>query len=110
MDHIRADCWIDPTRLNSIYRYETDQFGDKIANKYNIHVPSIPRWVYQWIQENPGYFLGNIGPGLGDVIGPSGNYSSINDTAKGLLSAAMLIGRLELMAVYVMLTLKFWRA
>jgi len=54
--------------------------------------------------------LGNIGPGLGDVIGPSGNYSSINDTAKGLLSAAMLIGRLELMAVYVMLTLKFWRA
>ena len=54
--------------------------------------------------------LGNIGPGLGDIIGPTGNYKSLNDTAKWVLSLAMLIGRLELMAVYVMLTVTFWRA
>jgi glycogen debranching enzyme len=66
VDHIRADYWIDPTRLNSIYRYETEQFGDEIANKYNIHVSSIPNWVYQWMPENSGYFLGNIGPGRMD--------------------------------------------
>ncbi|MEE4599713.1 MAG: glycoside hydrolase 100 family protein [Desulfobacteraceae bacterium] len=65
-DHIRADYWIDPIRLNSIYRCETEQFGDKIANKYNIYVSSIPSWVYQWVPENSGYFLGNIGPGRMD--------------------------------------------
>ena len=53
--------------------------------------------------------LANIGPGLGDIIGPEGNYSSLNDTAKWLLSAGMLIGRLELMAVFVILTRNFWR-
>jgi len=54
--------------------------------------------------------LANIGPGLGDTIGPSGNFSSLNDTAKWLLSAAMLIGRLELLAVYAIFTLSFWRS
>ena len=54
--------------------------------------------------------LGNIGPGLGDIIGPAGNFSSLNDTAKWILTVAMLLGRLELMVVYVIFTVKFWRA
>ncbi len=54
--------------------------------------------------------LANVGPGLGDRIGPAGNFASLNDAAKWLLAAGMLIGRLELMAVYVILTLKFWRS
>jgi trk system potassium uptake protein TrkH len=54
--------------------------------------------------------LANIGPGLGDQIGPAGNFAGLNDTAKWLLAAAMLIGRLELMAVYAILTVQFWRA
>ena len=54
--------------------------------------------------------LANIGPGLGEIIGPSGNYSSLDDAAKWILSIAMFIGRLELMAVFVILTVKFWRA
>lgn len=54
--------------------------------------------------------LANIGPGLGDQIGPAGNYAGLNDAAKWMLSIAMLIGRLELMAVYAILTLQFWRA
>ncbi len=53
--------------------------------------------------------LANVGPGLGDKIGPAGNFGGLNDTAKWLLAAGMLIGRLELMAVYVLLTVKFWR-
>ena len=53
--------------------------------------------------------LANIGPGLGETIGPDGNFSSLSDTAKWLLIAGMLIGRLELMAVYILFTLKFWR-
>ncbi|OBY26618.1 TrkH family potassium uptake protein [Leisingera sp. JC1] len=54
--------------------------------------------------------VANIGPGLGDIIGPAGNFSSLNDPAKWILSVAMLIGRLELMAVYAILTVRFWRA
>ena len=54
--------------------------------------------------------LANIGPGLGDIIGPAGNFASLNDTAKWLLAVAMLIGRLELLAVYAIFTVTFWRA
>ncbi|MDG1103762.1 MAG: TrkH family potassium uptake protein [Ascidiaceihabitans sp.] len=54
--------------------------------------------------------LANIGPGLGDQIGPAGNFSGLNDTAKWLLAVGMLIGRLELMVVYALLTVHFWRA
>jgi trk system potassium uptake protein TrkH len=57
-----------------------------------------------------GAALANIGPGLGDIIGPAGNFSSLNDTAKWILTLAMLLGRLELMVVYVIFTVKFWRA
>jgi trk system potassium uptake protein TrkH len=53
--------------------------------------------------------VANVGPGLGDIIGPAGNFSTLNDPAKWILSAAMLIGRLELLAVYAILTIRFWR-
>ena len=53
--------------------------------------------------------IANIGPGLGDTIGPSGNFATLNDTAKWLLTAAMLVGRLELLSVYVLFTMRFWR-
>ncbi len=53
--------------------------------------------------------LANIGPGLGDIIGPTGNFSTLNPIAKWLLCAGMLIGRLELLAVYVLFTVNFWK-
>ncbi|QUJ77948.1 TrkH family potassium uptake protein [Sulfitobacter albidus] len=54
--------------------------------------------------------LANIGPGLGDIIGPAGNFATLNDPAKWILTLAMLLGRLELMVVYVIFTVNFWRA
>ena len=54
--------------------------------------------------------LANVGPGLGDEIGPSGNFGGLNDAAKWMLSTGMLVGRLELLAVYAILTVQFWRA
>ncbi|MGH1415901.1 MAG: TrkH family potassium uptake protein [Pelagimonas sp.] len=54
--------------------------------------------------------LANIGPGLGDQIGPAGNFADIGTTAKWMLSFAMLTGRLELLAVYAIFTIRFWRA
>ena len=46
--------------------------------------------------------ISNVGPGLGDVIGPNGNYKAIPDISKWILSAGMLLGRLELFAVLVL--------
>lgn len=54
--------------------------------------------------------LANIGPGLGLEIGPAGNYANINDTAKWILAMAMFVGRLEIMVVLTILTVKFWRS
>ena len=51
----------------------------------------------------------NSGPGIGDIIGPSGNYSSLTDTAKYILAFAMIFGRLEAMTVIVIFTKNFWK-
>ena len=53
--------------------------------------------------------LTNVGPGLGDVIGPAGNYASVPDTAKWIMSVLMLLGRLEILAVLVIFSPAFWR-
>lgn len=53
--------------------------------------------------------LANIGPGLGEQVGPSGNFAGLNDTAKWLMSLAMLMGRLELLAVLALFSIRFWR-
>ena len=53
--------------------------------------------------------ISNVGPGLGDIIGPNGNYKNIPDISKWILSAGMLLGRLELFAVLVLFLPSFWR-
>jgi len=53
--------------------------------------------------------LANVGPGLGPIIGPAGNFASIPDAAKWILSFAMLLGRLELFTVIVLFFPQFWR-
>lgn len=50
----------------------------------------------------------NVGPGLGESIGPAGNYSAVPDAAKWILSLVMLLGRLEILAVLVIFTPGFW--
>jgi trk system potassium uptake protein TrkH len=51
----------------------------------------------------------NVGPALGDIIGPTGNFSALPDSAKWVLSAGMLLGRLELFTVLVLFAPWFWR-
>ncbi|TDX30241.1 trk system potassium uptake protein TrkH [Modicisalibacter xianhensis] len=53
--------------------------------------------------------VANVGPGLGDIIGPAGNFATLPDAAKWLLCAGMLMGRLEILTVLVLLTPMFWR-
>jgi trk system potassium uptake protein TrkH len=53
--------------------------------------------------------ISNVGPGLGPVIGPSGTFTSLPDAAKWLLSAGMLLGRLELFTILVLFAPAFWK-
>ena len=53
--------------------------------------------------------ISNVGPGLGEMIGPNGNFKEVSDLSKWLLSFGMLLGRLELFAVLVLLFPSYWR-
>ena len=53
--------------------------------------------------------ISNVGPGLGDLIGPNGNFSELQNNSKWILSLAMILGRLELFAVLVLFIPSFWR-
>jgi trk system potassium uptake protein TrkH len=53
--------------------------------------------------------ISNVGPGLGEMIGPNGNFKSIPEVSKWILSFGMLLGRLELFAVLILFFPSFWR-
>ncbi len=53
--------------------------------------------------------ISNVGPGLGSIIGPSGNFASLPDASKWILSLGMILGRLELFAILVLFLPSFWR-
>lgn len=53
--------------------------------------------------------IANVGPALGPIAGPSGNFASFPDAAKWLMAGGMLLGRLELFTVIVMISRSFWR-
>ena len=53
--------------------------------------------------------IASVGPGLGDTVGPSGNFATLPVMAKWLLSFEMLLGRLELFTVLVLFQIEFWR-
>jgi len=53
--------------------------------------------------------ISNVGPGLGSLIGPNGNFSLLPDVSKWILSLGMILGRLELFAILVLFLPSFWR-
>ena len=53
--------------------------------------------------------VSNVGPGLGETIGPTGTFQDLSDTAKWLLTGGMLLGRLELTTLLVIVLPAFWR-
>ncbi len=64
--HVREYYWLDLKRLSEIYRYQGDEFGKEVANKFNIQAESIPHWLTEWLPESGGYLVGNLGPGRMD--------------------------------------------
>ena len=57
-----------------------------------------------------GSAIANVGPGLGDIIGPAGTYQDLPGSAKWVLLITMIIGRLEIVTALVLLTPAFWRS
>jgi len=53
--------------------------------------------------------ISNVGPGLGEMIGPNGNFSQLPNASKWILSLGMILGRLELFAILVLFLPSFWR-
>ena len=53
--------------------------------------------------------ISNVGPGLGSTIGPNGNFSTLPDVSKWILTLGMILGRLELFAILVLFLPSFWR-
>ncbi len=53
--------------------------------------------------------LGNVGPGIGDIIGPAGNFASLADSEKIILCVAMIMGRLEIIGVLLLFLPSFYR-
>jgi hypothetical protein len=64
--HVRRYYWLDFDRLNDIYRYRVEEYGQNIVNAFNIYPDSIPDWVMRWMPSRGGFFAGNLGPGRMD--------------------------------------------
>lgn len=61
--HIREHYWLDPQRLNEIYRYQVEEYGEEALNQFNIYSDSIPfHRLTEWLPEDGGYLAGNLGP------------------------------------------------
>ena len=53
--------------------------------------------------------ISNVGPGLGEIIGPEGNYSTLTNYSKIILTLTMFLGRLEMLTIFVLLLPSFWK-
>jgi len=53
--------------------------------------------------------ISNVGPGLGEIIGPEGDYSTLTNYSKLVLIFTMFLGRLEMLTIFVLLLPSFWR-
>jgi hypothetical protein len=78
LNYVRIFYWLDPVRLNEIHRYTTEEFGIDSINILNIYPESIPDWVTDWLPDDGGYLVGNIGAGRMDFrLFALGNFLSI---------------------------------
>jgi glycogen debranching enzyme len=87
--HIRKHYWLDTERLNIIYRYKSEEYGEKALNQFNIYSDSIPyAQLSEWIPEEGGYLAGNLGPShldcrffsLGNLIAILSSLTTENQT------------------------------
>jgi Alkaline and neutral invertase len=63
LKQLRENYWLDSARLNVIYRFRVEEYGEEALNQFNIYSDSIPFYrLAKWIPEAGGYLAGNLGP------------------------------------------------
>jgi len=63
IQHIHDHYWLDTHRLNIIYRFNVEEYGEEALNEFNIYSDSIPfHRLTEWLPESGGYLAGNLGP------------------------------------------------
>ncbi len=60
--HLQKYYWLDFNKLNEIYRYQVEEYSETAINQFNIYPQTIPKWIYNWLDYDNGYFVGNVGP------------------------------------------------
>ncbi|KAJ3679819.1 hypothetical protein LUZ60_016097 [Juncus effusus] len=60
--HIRQYFWLDLAHLNDIYRYKTEEYSHTAVNKFNVMPDSLPDWIFDFMPNKGGYFIGNVSP------------------------------------------------
>lgn len=60
--HMRSYFWLDFQQLNVIYRYKTEEYSHTAVNKFNVIPDSIPDWLFDFMPNRGGYFIGNVSP------------------------------------------------
>ncbi|GAB2262378.1 hypothetical protein Droror1_Dr00003375 [Drosera rotundifolia] len=60
--HMRSYFWLDFQKLNTIYRFKTEEYSHTAVNKFNVIPESIPDWIFDFLPTNGGYFIGNVSP------------------------------------------------
>ncbi|XXG45511.1 hypothetical protein AAC387_Pa02g0578 [Persea americana] len=60
--HMRSYFWLDFQQLNDIYRYKTEEYSHTAVNKFNVIPDSIPDWLFDFMPNRGGYFIGNVSP------------------------------------------------
>lgn len=60
--HMRNYFWLDMQQLNDIYRYKTEEYSHTAVNKFNVMPDSLPDWVFDFMPNRGGYFVGNVSP------------------------------------------------
>lgn len=63
LKQLRENYWLDSERLNVIYRFQVEEYGEEVLNQFNIYSDSIPFYrLAKWLPEAGGYLAGNLGP------------------------------------------------
>lgn len=93
--YVRIYYWLDTTRLNTIHRLKTEEFGEDVSNVHNIHPEVIPDWLDGWLDQHSGYFVGNLGPSRMDF-----RYFSMGNLLAILFGLATEGQAIKIMNVY----------
>jgi len=58
--------WVNSHIVQTIRRRPNEEYGDRVANEYNIQTETIPHWLQEWLGDRGGYLIGNVRTGRPD--------------------------------------------